>query len=403
MRPPAMRPHAPLDPQAIADVRRPFGTSRTLPAEAYRSRELYEWEQEHIFGGGWVSVGRTTDLLEPGQARALALGAETVLLTRDDHDVRAFSNVCRHRGHPLAEVGEAFDVRLIRCGYHAWTYRLDGTLRSAPSMTQTPDFDTADWPLVPLRLGEIAGWLFVDLSGTAPDIGDAYGNLPEVLAVFEPDRLVRMARSSYEVGANWKLLVENYHECYHCTSIHPALCEVTPVDSGSDYYPTGLWQGGTMSLKDHAETMSLTGQSLGVRFRGMPDDMARTVTYLGVWPNLLISGHPDYVMTHRLTPIAPDRTAVECDWLWAPESIERQGFDPAYAVDFWDLTNHEDWAACERVQSGTANRGFRPGPLSPWETSLYQFLTMVGQAYAGESSTAPTPPSSRAIPAPSHL
>ncbi len=395
-----MRPTAPIDPQAVADVRRPFGTSRTLPAEAYRSPDLFEWEQAHIFGSGWVALGRTDDLLSPGQARAIQHAGETILLTRDDLEVRAFSNVCRHRGHPLAEVGEAFDVRLIRCGYHAWTYRLDGSLRSAPSMTQTPDFDVADWPLSPLRLGEVAGWLFLDLSGRAPDITDFYGNLHEVLAVYDSHRLVRVARSSYEVAANWKLLVENYHECYHCTSIHPALCEVTPVDSGSDYYPTGVWNGGTMTLKEHAVTMSLTGESLGVRFATMPDQLARSVTYLGVWPNLLVSGHPDYVMTHRLTPLAPDRTGVECDWLWAPESIARDGFDPSYAVDFWDLTNHEDWAACERVQAGTANRGFRPGPLSPWETSLYQFLTIVGQAYAGEDLDPPIPPPARAVPAP---
>ena len=114
--------------------------------------------------------------------------------------------------------------------------------------------------------------------------------------------------------------------------------------------------------------------------------------YMGVWPNLLISPHPDYVMTHRMVPLAPDRTYIECDWLFPPEALEVEGFDPSYAVEFWDITNWEDWTACINVQKGSANRGFRPGPLSPWETTIYQFLYMVGQAYSGQGVSAPPMP-----------
>jgi len=395
-----LSPIAPIDPTAVSALLAPFGSSRTLPAEAYRSRELFQWEQTHVFSG-WAALGRTDDLLGLGQARAIEHAGESVLLTRDDTGIRAFSNVCRHRGHPLAETGEAFDLRLIRCGYHSWTYRFDGSLHSAPSMTQAEGFDPADWPLTPLGVGELGGWLFVDLTGSAPPIAAHFGNLSGLLAPYEPERLVSVARSAYEVSANWKLAVENYHECYHCTTIHPALCQVTPVDSGSDYAPTGLWCGGTMLLKDHAETMSLDGKSKGVRFRRLPAELERSVLYVGVWPNLLISAHPDYVMAHRLVPIDIDRTVIECEWMWAPESLDNPGFDPAYAVDFWDLTNHEDWGACSRIQKATANRGFSPGPLSPWETSLYQFLSMLGKAYSGEEMSPPVPPSNRIVPIPS--
>ncbi len=325
---------------------------------------------------------------------------KTVLLTRDESGVRAFSNVCRHRGHPLAEVGPAIDARLIRCAYHSWSYRFDGELRSAPSMTQSEEFRTDDWPLQPIRVEEWLGWLFMDFSGSARSVGETYGNLADLLSVYEPERLVRGARSAYEIKSNWKLVVENFHECYHCASIHPALCEVTPVDSGNDYAPTGLWCGGSMFLKDHAATMSLTGESGGLRFRRLPEELVRTVLYIGVWPNLLISAHPDYVMTHRIVPLGVDRTFVECDWLWSPESTALAEFDPSYAVDFWDLTNHEDWSACERVQIGTANRGFQPGPLSGAETTIYQFLTLIGQAYSGRPLTPPVPPSTRIVPIP---
>ncbi len=386
---------APLDPLAVADVMLPFGESRTLPAAAYRSQELFDWEREEIFNRSWVCLGRTSELLGPGQLRAIDHGIETVLLARSvDGEIKAFSNVCRHRGHPLLEVGEAIDARQIRCPYHSWAYRLDGTLRTAPTLTQTTDFDPTQWPLQSLRVGEWLGWLFLDMSGEAPDLDQTFGNLPQYLSPYEPERLVTVARHSYEIAANWKLVVENYHECYHCTSIHPELCQVTPPDSGDDIAPTGLWCGGTMVLKDHAMTMSLTGESGGVNFRNLGPGQDRDVLYIGLWPNLLVSPHPDYVMTHRMVPLGPGGTFIECDWLFAPESIEAAGFDPAYAIDFWDITNREDWTACENVQRGTANRGHRPGPLSPWESTIYQFLNMVGQAYQGAEVRPPLMPES---------
>jgi Rieske 2Fe-2S family protein len=371
----------------------PFGQSRTLPAEAYRSAALFEWEQRSIFSAGWLCLGRTEDLLAAGQLRAVQHGPETILLARDSAGVvHGFSNVCRHRGHPLLEVGEAVDARLIRCPYHSWSYRFDGSLRAAPTLTQSPDFDPSEWPLSAVRVGEWFGWLFIDLSGEAEPLVQTFGNLAEVLSPYEPDRLVRVSRHSYEVAANWKLVVENYHECYHCNSIHPELCEVTPVDSGEDIAPTGLWCGGTMVLKDHAVTMSLSGESRGLNFRALPPGADRKVLYVGLWPNLLVSPHPDYVMTHRMVPLGPERTLIECDWLFAPESLAKQGFDPSYAIEFWDITNREDWTACEKVQRGAANRGFRPGPLSPWESTIYQFLHMLGQAYRGGKVTPPPMP-----------
>ncbi|HKX75503.1 MAG TPA: aromatic ring-hydroxylating dioxygenase subunit alpha [Acidimicrobiia bacterium] len=393
-----MPPPAPLSPTALDQLLLPFGESRTLPAAAYRDPEMFNWETEHIFAGGWVCLGRVDDLLAPGQIRAVDHGPESFLLTRDNNgDVYGFSNVCRHRGHPLLEPGEPRDARLIRCPYHSWTYRLDGNLRQAPTLTQAPAFDPSEWPLHRVRVGEFLGWLFLDLSGEAPDLPATFGNLVEVLAPYQPLRLRLAARHSYEVAANWKLIVENYHECYHCTSIHPTLCQVTPVDSGRDIAPSGLWCGGTMVLKDHAATMSMTGESFGVNFPQLSEEQLRQVLYVGLWPNLLVSPHPDYVMTHRVVPLAAERTWVECDWLFPQEAWDLPEFDPSYAVDFWDLTNREDWRACENVQRGTRQRGFAPGPLSPWESTIYQFLWMVGTAYRGEPLTPPPLPTSHRL------
>ena len=147
-----------------------------------------------------------------------------------------------------------------------------------------------------------------------------------------------------------------------------------------------------MDLKSHAVTMSLTGESKGVNFPGLGPEMERRVWYITVTPNLLLSLHPDYVMTHLHTPLSPEQTYIECSWLFAPEAFELDGFDPAYAVDFWDITNREDWAACEAVMRGMRNLGYRPGPLSSWEGTVYQFLTWTANLYLGNGFVIPEVP-----------
>jgi glycine betaine catabolism A len=184
------------------------------------------------------------------------------------------------------------------------------------------------------------------------------------------------------VAANWKLLHENYQECYHCSEIHPELCKVTPPESGYSIDIQGLFVAGPMDLYDGVETMSLDGRSHGVPIRGLREHQLREVGYFGVFPNLLISPHPDYVLTHRIEPLDVDRTFIECEWLFPPEALERPGFDPGYAVEFWDITNREDWNACESLQRGVGSRGHRPGPLSvAWEAGTYMFVTMLATGY----------------------
>ncbi len=382
-----------LSREALERTVAPFGQNLTLPAEAYTDESVLDWERDNIFRSTWVCVGRLEELVGPGQIRAIDVAGEGVLLTLDaESELRAYSNVCRHRGHELAPVGDAIDARLIRCPYHAWTYRFDGSLRAASTFTQTPGFEMSEYPLIPIAAASYGGWVWVDLSGNAGDIADHFGNLAELIAPYETGRLRTAASHDYVVEANWKIIVENYNECYHCSSIHPELCEVTPPDSGVDHEPTGMWLGGTMDLKPHAVTMSLDGASKGVNFRGIDEGAARQVWYLTVTPNLLLSLHPDYVMTHRLTPLSTGQTHIECSWLFPPETFELEGFDPSYAVDFWDITNREDWTACEAVMRGVRNQGYRPGPLSSWEGTVYQFLTWMGHLYLGHGFVVPEVP-----------
>jgi Rieske 2Fe-2S family protein len=378
-------PTAPLDPAGLADSLRPFGDSRMLPRAAYVDPAVFAWEQRQFFGGSWMCVGRSEDVPNAGDQRAEAVGPAGVLLVRgDDGRLRAFANTCRHRGHELLGCGSSINRRVVACPYHSWGYELSGELRAAKGFKGREGFDASQWGLVGLPVHEWHGMVFVDGSGSAPAFDASLGTLEEIVAPYEMERLRVAGRHEYEVAANWKILTENYHECYHCPVIHPELCSVSPPSSGHNYPASGSWVGGTMDLREGMQTMSLDGASSGVMLRGLDDEGLRSVIYLNVFPNLLVSLHPDYVMVHRLTPLAADRTRIECTWAFAPEAAERESFDPSYAVDFWDITNRQDWQACESVQRGLTSEHAQPGPLSPEEDAVYQFVTMVARGYLGQ-------------------
>jgi Rieske 2Fe-2S family protein len=379
----------PFDPMDLEPTLRPFGQSRMLPRDAYVSPRVFAFEQEWFFAGSWTCVGREGDLEGTGAQRAVRVGGAGALLVRGtDRRVRAFANTCRHRGHELLGVGEQTTRRTILCPYHAWTYDLDGAVRAAPGFRDHADFRPEEHGLVELPLESWHGFLFVNGSGDAPPFAEHVGALDDLVAPYRPERLLPLVSHSYDLACNWKLVLENYHECYHCPLIHPELCQVSPPASGDNFELDGAWVGGTMDLKDHAVTMSLDGHSDGVPIPGLDGERLRTVAYLGLFPNLLLSLHPDYVMTHVVEPLGPALSHVVCTWYFPPEATGRPGFDPSYAVDFWDRTNRQDWAACESVQRGMASPHFQPGPLAPAEDAVYHVVTMIARAYLGERPSA---------------
>ncbi len=396
-----IRSAAPVDPVGLEAILAPGAPGRMLPAEAYTAEAVLSWERQHLFAETWICAGRSADLADAGDRRALRVGDDSVVLVRgEDGRLRGFYNVCQHRGHELQPENTTVRRNAIHCPYHAWTYALDGTLRFTPRYDEPPGFDPAQHPLVPVRTEEWHGWVFVNASGDARPLEQHLGGLEAEIERWAPEGLVVGAGHTYEMAANWKLPVENYHECFHCPAIHPELCVVSPPNSGENSEDhEGLWIGGWMVLADDAETMSFDGRSGGVVLPGLDDTWRRRVHYIGVLPNLLISLHPDYVMTHRVEPLSPDRTFVECQWLFDPEALARPDFDPAYAVDFWDLTNRQDWTACEGVQRGVASRGYRPGPFSDEEDAVTQFVRLLAQTYrdGGLPAHVPFPPNTEEL------
>ncbi|MBJ7340247.1 aromatic ring-hydroxylating dioxygenase subunit alpha [Mycolicibacterium sp.] len=374
---------APVPADDLAASLAPFGSSRMLPREAYVDPAVFDWERRHIFSG-WTCVGHASDMAGVGTQRAIGSGANAMLLVHgDDGVVRAFANTCRHRGHELLECGTSAKRRGIVCPYHSWSYRLDGGLRHAPGFGDGDGFEPAEFGLTPLRLVDWHGWLFVDASGEDVEFAQHVAGLEEIVSPYRPEELVIVDRHSYELATNWKVIAENYQECYHCSTIHPELSKISPPDTGENLEFAGSWMGGWMSMIEGAETMSFTGKSGGVAIKGLSEHELRTVMYLVGFPNLLVSLHPDYVMTHVMTPLAADRTHVECAWAFPKDVAAQADFDPSYAVDFWDLTNRQDWAACESVQRGLSSPHARPGPLAPDEDGVYQFVTRVARSYQG--------------------
>jgi phenylpropionate dioxygenase-like ring-hydroxylating dioxygenase large terminal subunit len=376
-------------PDALDQTLQPFGRSRMLPAAAYTSPDVLAWERRHLFAGTWTCVGRAAELSRscdgPVHQRALVVGDVPVLITWPGQRPRAWANTCRHRGHELLGDGESSGRRSIVCPYHAWSYDLTGALQAAPGFRDAPDFDPGEHSLVELPCEVWQGWVFVHAanrlgSAAVPDFAEHIGDLDALMAPYDCERLVQGERHTYEVSANWKVVTENYHECYHCPLIHPELCQVTPPNSGDNYNLPGAWVGGSMDLREGMATMSLTGKSSAAPLPGVDP---RRVFYFGLLPNLLLSPHPDYVMAHRMVPLAPDRTWIECSWYFRPDRAGEVP-DPAFAVEFWDLTNRQDWAACESVQRGLASPHFRPGPLAPNEDAVHEFVTMIGRAYRGQ-------------------
>jgi Rieske 2Fe-2S family protein len=359
-----------------------------LAAPAYTSPEVLAWERRHLFAGTWTCVGRDSDLRAatsgPVSQRVVGVGDVSVVLTWDADELRCFANTCRHRGHELLPSDGSADRQSIVCPYHAWTYDLAGRLRAAPGFRGVDGFHPDEHGLVELPVERWHGWLFVHattpLEAGRPAAGPTpfaahVGALEGIVAPYAAESLVLADRHTYEVRANWKVIAENYHECYHCPLIHPELCQVSPPTSGANYDLPGAWVGGAMELRDGMVTMSLTGERAGPAIPGV--DPCR-VEYLHLLPNLLISAHPDYVMTHRLVPLTPERTWVECSWY-----LVSAGPHAARAVEFWDLTNKQDWAACESVQRGLSSPHFRPGPFAPNEDAVQRLVSLIGGAYLG--------------------
>lgn len=355
----------------------PLHDARPLPARAYWDEDVFAFEQAEIFGRSWLCVGREDEVARPGEWLLAPLTPAGVLVVRGaDLEIRAFHNVCRHRAATLLE-GACGRIERLECPYHGWTYELSGALRAAPHAP--PGLDRGAHGLLGVRAAARFGFLFVTLDPGAPPLERALGEAPPWLARPALRSLRRGRRVEYEVAANWKLCVENFQESHHFPRVHPGLERLTPCDDATSWDRGGPWLGGIMELAPGAETVS-TSAALGGRPLIVPEAERRRVHDAMLFPGLLTSLQPDYLLTYRLTPRAPDRTLVVADTYFHPAAFV-PGFDPADVFAFWDAVNQEDRAICERQQRGVRAPGWAPSVYAAVEDGVHAFDGMVARRY----------------------
>jgi Rieske 2Fe-2S family protein len=356
----------------------------TLPAKYYIDVQIFEEEMERFYFGMWVCAGRSEHVGEKGQYFLVEVAGESIIVTRDaGGEVRAFYNVCRHRGTRMCADGEGKFAGRIQCPYHGWTYALDGNLLGAPH-TEIGEFRRENYPLHAVKVEIWDGHVFLNLAKEAGSLAGQLADLPEKFAAWGMEELRVYKRASYEVQANWKLIVLNYNECLHCTLLHPMLSKVTDTMSGENDPPTASYIGGSMEFRGEAETMSVDGVRRREYLPGLSREQCKQVLYYAIYPNLFLSLHPDYVMVHRLWPRAVDRTEVVTEWMFHPREMAKADFCGEDAVEFWDKTNREDWAISELSQKGIGSRAYVPGPYSTQEGLPGAFDRMILESEKGE-------------------
>ncbi|MBJ7907175.1 aromatic ring-hydroxylating oxygenase subunit alpha [Streptomyces sp. DSM 110735] len=349
-------PAGPLPPSLVA----------TLPGAYYTDPEIFRREQAALFESMWMCVVRAADLDRPGAYRTVQVGRESVVVTRTRAgELRAFLNVCRHRGARLC-VEESGQVRRnLQCPYHAWTYDLEGRLIAAPNLVRMPDVDRERYGLVKVALREWLGYAWVCLSDEPPSFEDTVVHAaverlgdPAAIEHYGTERLALGKRVTYDVRANWKLIVENFMECYHCATIHPELTEVLP--EFAEGYAAQYYVGHGAEFGTGVEGFTVDGSAGFGKLPEVSAEQDRRYYAITVKPTVFVNLVPDHVILHRMFPLAEDRTVVECDWLYAPEVVA-SGADVSKSVELFHRVNEQDFAACERTQPAMSSRAYRSG------------------------------------------
>jgi len=354
----------------------PGGLEQTLPSSWYYSEETFALEKERIFWREWICVAREEELPNPGDHRLLDIVGESIILVRNRQGVlRAFYNVCRHRGSQLCRAdaapgmavqGGVIGGRSILCPYHQWSYDLDGHLVAAPHLGNVLGFDKSTISLYPVGVATWGGFVFVHLTpAEAQPLAAQLGAIPARTERY-PLAELRIGHSiTYQVAANWKAICENYNECYHCGGVHPELCSVVPAfrEAGG----AGLdWLRG-IPHRPGAYTFTYSGTTGRRPFPRLNEDERERHKGEVNYPNLFLSLACDHAAVFILQPRGPQRTDIVCHFLFEAREMSRSDFDPADAVEFWDIINRQDWAICESVQRGMRSRMHHHGYYAPME------------------------------------
>lgn len=342
----------------------------TLPSMFYFDPSFEASEKERIFLRTWQIVGHERQLPSPGSFFTTELAGEPLLMVRNAAgEIKGFYNVCKHRAGPPAQgCGER---KVFRCGYHGWTYSLDGELLNAPECEGVQDFRPREFGLTPVRTEHWAGLIFVNLDSAAKPLFDSLDKLPEQAARFDLGTMQLHERRVYEMECNWKTYIDNYLEGYHLPSVHPSLNR--ELDYGS--YTTQLFSN--YSLQSSAIRGPENEKTVERRYsQAKGDDVAE---YYWVFPNWMLNCYPDNVSVNIVLPVSPERSIAIFEWYF-PEAVLTTDA-PRQTVRFSDEIQIEDVRICEAVQKNLHSRSYSRGRYSvKQEKGVHHFHSLYAQA-----------------------
>jgi Rieske 2Fe-2S family protein len=360
----------------------------TLPQPFYTDAAIFERDMERVFRRRWILAGLEIQIPNPGDYQIYSLGPDEIILIRDDDgSVNALFNVCTHRGSRLCLEPQGH-VKMLVCPYHQWVFRRNGALRAA--RLTGPDFDTSAHGLARAHVKVVEGLIFICLAeGEPPSFDEVERSIRPHLAPLELAGAALAYHQRYDLRANWKLIVENFHECYHCPGTHPEYCAVSswaasinsPKPKYHDEYSKkrlAEWEAqglptyfvpmneqspfyvGRMPQREGFVSQSLDGTAVALPLGRLP---SQDVGYVGmaIWPNIFFEAPGDYAVIMHLTPVGPNQSHVDMYWLVHPDSPKQPSYDVRRVIEVWKATGEQDWELSVNNQRGIESTRYRPG------------------------------------------
>ncbi len=357
-------------PESFLAVDSDISRAWTLPSRLYTDPEVFAVEKERIFARTWQVAGHRDQVANPGDYFTTELTGEPLLLARGaDARLRGFYNVCRHRAGPPAE--GCGSRQLFRCGYHGWTYALDGSLISATEIDGVEGFRREDFALAPVRTEQWFNLVFVNLDPDARPLGESLGELPAQAARFPFAGMKLFERRTYDMKCNWKTYVDNYLEGYHLPSVHPGL------NSELDYNAYVVEPYARHVRQFSPIRGAQPGDATPRRYQEAWEDL--TTDYFWIFPNWMLNCYPDNVSLNIVLPLEPERSLAVFEW-YLPEKDRTAPADKA-SVEFSHQIQIEDMAICEAVQKNLRSRSYSRGRYSAkQEKGVHAFHRMYGEA-----------------------
>ena len=348
--------------------------ARTLERDYYVNPKILNKEYEKIFLKNWICAGRVSELSNKGKYKVINLGTESAIILRDSSNtLKAFTNVCRHRGTRICNELKGEFSKSIQCSYHGWTYDLSGKLVGAPHMDSVEGFVKSDYPLYSIAIAEWDGFIFINFENKPESFKKEFSPILSKFTNWNISDLVPIKTKTYQVKGNWKLVIQNYSECYHCPILHPQLAAITPYLGGRNDLFEGPFLGGYMNFNENKKSVTSSGDLCCPPIKDLNKKELERVYYYSIAPNMLLSLHPEYVMYHTVWPIDVDHCEVECSWLFEKETVDSKKYNTDEAINFWDTTNKQDWHICELSQLGIQSKKYNPAPYSGQESLLAAF------------------------------